>query len=74
MALTFFPIMKIQLNGNPHEAAGEMTVAALLESIGFGGKPCVVELDEQAVFPRDFGSVTVGEGARVEVVTLAAGG
>ena len=66
--------MKIQLNGNPHELAGEMTVSALLESIGFGGKPCVVELDEQAVFPRDFGSVMVGEGARVEVVTLAAGG
>lgn len=51
-----------------------MTVDALLESIGFGGKPCVVELDEQAVFPRDFGSTVVGEGARVEVVTLAAGG
>lgn len=74
MALTFSPLMKIQLNGNPHETTGEMTVAALLESIGFGGKPCVVELDEQAVFPRDFASTTVGEGARVEVVTLAAGG
>ncbi|MES2440781.1 MAG: sulfur carrier protein ThiS [Verrucomicrobiota bacterium] len=66
--------MKIQLNGNPHEIAAAMTLNDLLESIGFGGKPCVVELDEQAVFPRDYGSVTVGEGARVEVVTLAAGG
>ncbi|MBK1814065.1 sulfur carrier protein ThiS [Luteolibacter yonseiensis] len=66
--------MKIQLNGNPHEIAAELTVAALLESIGFGGKPCVVELDEQAVFPRDFASVAVTDGARVEVVTLAAGG
>ncbi|RYD32624.1 MAG: sulfur carrier protein ThiS [Verrucomicrobiaceae bacterium] len=66
--------MKIQLNGNPHEIAGAMTVNELLESIGFGGKPCVVELDEQAVFPRDYDRVPVGEGARVEVVTLAAGG
>lgn len=66
--------MKILLNGNSHEIAGEMTVSELLESIGFGGKPCVVELDEQAVFPRDYGSVSVGDGARVEVVTLAAGG
>lgn len=66
--------MKIQLNGNPHEITTELTVSALLESIGFGGKPCVVELDEQAVFPRDYGSVTVSDGARVEVVTLAAGG
>jgi sulfur carrier protein len=66
--------MKIQLNGNPHDLAGEMTVDALLESIGFGGKPCVVELDEEAVFPRDFARVPVRDGARVEVVTLAAGG
>lgn len=66
--------MKIQLNGNPHEITTELTVSALLESIGFGGKPCVVELDEQAVFPRDYGSVTVSDGSRVEVVTLAAGG
>lgn len=66
--------MKIQLNGNSHDLAAEMTVAALLASLGFGGKPCVVELDEQAVFPRDFESVMVGDGARVEVVTLAAGG
>lgn len=66
--------MKIQLNGQPHEIAAAMTVSELLESIGFGGKPCVVELDEQAVFPRDFPTVRVENGARVEIVTLAAGG
>lgn len=66
--------MKIQLNGHPHEIAAAMTVSELLESIGFGGKPCVVELDEQAVFPRDFPMVRVEDGARVEIVTLAAGG
>jgi sulfur carrier protein len=66
--------MKIQLNGQPHEIAAPMTVSELLESIGFGGKPCVVELDEQAVFPRDFPTVRVEDGARVEIVTLAAGG
>ena len=66
--------MKIQLNGQPHEIAAAMTVSELLESIGFGGKPCVVELDEQAVFPRDFPTVRVADGSRVEIVTLAAGG
>ena len=67
-------VMKIQLNGSPHEIEAPMTVAVLLESIGFGGKPVVVELDEQALFPRDFAHTPVGEGARVEIVTLAAGG
>ena len=69
-----FPIMKIQLNGNPQEIGASMSVSELLESIGFGGKPCVVELDEQAVFPRDYPAVRVEDGARVEIVTLAAGG
>jgi sulfur carrier protein len=74
VALIFSPIMKIQLNGHSHEISTDLTVTALLESIGFGGKPCVVELDEQAVFPRDYGTITVTDGSRVEVVTLAAGG
>jgi len=66
--------MKILLNGNPHEIGAEMSVSALLESIGFGGKPCVVEVNQEAVFPRDYAETQVGEGARVEIVTLAAGG
>lgn len=69
-----FPIMKIHLNGNPHEIDTAMTVSDLLESIGFGGKPVVVELNEQAVFPRDYQNVLVEDRARVEIVTLAAGG
>ena len=68
------PLMKIRLNGEPHEIKAGMTVSVLLESIGFGGKPCVVELDEQAVFPRDFATTAIADGARVEIVTLAAGG
>ncbi len=66
--------MKIQLNGIPHEIVSEMTVAELLVSLGLDGKPVVVEIDELAVFPRDYPQVCVGEGARVEVVMLAAGG
>ena len=66
--------MKIRLNGQSHEIANPMSVAELLESLGLGGKPVVVELNEEAVFPRDFPSMTVNDGARVEVVALAAGG
>lgn len=66
--------MNIYLNGKPHEIATAMALIDLLDRIGFGGKPVVVELDERAIFPRDYASTYVGEGARVEVVTLAAGG
>lgn len=66
--------MTIHLNGNPHPIEAAMTLAELLESLGFGGKPVVVELDEQAIFPRNYTTVRIEEGARVEIVTLAAGG
>ena len=67
-------IMRIQLNGHPHPLETTMTLSDLLESIGFGGKPVVVELNEQALFPRDYPSTLIQDGARVEIVTLAAGG
>jgi len=66
--------MNIYLNGNAHEITASMAVSELLESIGYGGKPVVVELNGQAIFPRDFPSTPVEDGACVEVVTLAAGG
>lgn len=67
-------MMKIQLNGIPHLIERPMTVRDLLGSIGFAGKPVVVELDGEAVFPRDYPVHWVREGAQVEIVTLAAGG
>ena len=67
-------MMIIQLNGQPHELDRAMSVSDLLGSIGFGGKPVVVELNEQAIFPRDYSAIRVEAGSRIEIVTLAAGG
>lgn len=65
----------ITLNGSPHALEeGAVSLERLLESIGLAGKPVVVELNEQAVFPRDYSGTLVENGARVEIVTLAAGG
>jgi thiamine biosynthesis protein ThiS len=64
----------ITLNGKAHPLAGETPLPALLESIGLAGRPVVVELNETAVFPRDYPVVSVKPGDRVEIVTLAAGG
>ena len=66
--------MKILLNGQGHEIGSPLTVTELLVSLDLSGKPVVVELDETAVFPRDYPQTMVGEGARVEIVALAAGG
>jgi sulfur carrier protein len=64
----------ITLNGSPHPLPAETNVASLLESLGLAGKPVVVELDGEAVFPRDHPQTRISDGARVEIVTLAAGG
>lgn len=66
--------LTITLNGAPHPIADATTVDRLLASIGLAGKPVVVELNEQAVFPRDYPQTPVTDGDRVEIVTLAAGG
>ncbi len=64
----------ITLNGNPYEIGATATISAVLLQLGLAGKPVVIELDEQAVFPRDYEKTIVGPGSRMEVVTLAAGG
>ncbi|MCF7674274.1 MAG: sulfur carrier protein ThiS [Akkermansiaceae bacterium] len=66
--------MIITLNGTPHEIPAPVTLAALLETLGLAGRPVVVELNEVAVLPRDYSTTTVPADARLEVVTLAAGG
>jgi sulfur carrier protein len=64
----------ITLNGAPHPLDAAVTLDTLLETLGLAGKPVVVELNEQAVFPRDYSGTIVKPGARLEIVTLAAGG
>ncbi len=64
----------ITLNGTPHPFPAALTLDALLAQLGLAGKPVVVELNEQAVFPRDYPTTQVAPGARLEIVTLAAGG
>jgi sulfur carrier protein len=66
--------MTITLNGAPHPLPQETTVERLLENLGLAGKPVVVELDGEAVFPRDHAQAAVKPGARIEIVALAAGG
>lgn len=66
--------MKLVLNGSPHEAASPLSVRGLLDQLGFGEKPVVVELNLRALFPREFEDTQLTEGDRVEIVQITAGG
>ena len=67
--------MTLQLNGQARDfEADAFTIASLLDKLGFGGKPVVVELDREPIFPANYATTAVRDGANVEIVTIAAGG
>lgn len=66
--------MKLTINGETKTFSDLKNVSELLVSLDMDGKPVVVELNKDALFPRDFASTQLHEGDRVEIITIAAGG
>ncbi|QJE94574.1 sulfur carrier protein ThiS [Luteolibacter luteus] len=67
--------MNLVINGESRFLESDtFNVATLLEALGFGGKPVVVELNEEAVFPASYPTTDIKEGAKLEIVMIAAGG
>jgi sulfur carrier protein len=66
--------MRIELNGEPRELPSSMTVSALLESLGLGGKPVAVERNTEIVPRAAHASTELADGDRLEVVHFVGGG
>ena len=67
--------MNVTLNGEARTFdAEQLSLTALLEALGLGGKPVVVELDKEAVLPAAYGETIIRDGSSLEIVTIAAGG
>ena len=66
--------MKLSINGTTQEIPAPLSVRGLLDHLGFGEKPVVVELNLRALFPREFAETALAEGDRVEIVQITAGG
>ena len=66
--------MNLVLNGNPHDVPEPLTVRGLLDHLGFGEKPVIVELNQRALLPREFEDSVLHEGDQVEIVQITAGG
>ena len=66
--------MKLHVNGEILELSHSQTIKDVLKCIGLDNKPVVVELNERAIFPRDYAEKVVNDGDRLEIVTIAAGG
>ena len=65
--------MKVTVNGETVELAGDTTVASLLEKQGFPAKGIAVAVD-WSVLPRSEWELPLSDGARIEVVTAVQGG
>ena len=68
------PAAHIILNGSSYAMPAALSVAELLARLELAGRPVVVEVNEAAILPRDYPSIRLADGDRVEIVTLAAGG
>ncbi len=66
--------MTITLNGQSRDLDGTQTVADLLAQLGLGGKPVVVERNQQALLPREIETTPVADGDVIEIVQITAGG
>jgi sulfur carrier protein len=66
--------MTIILNGQAHSLDSEILLPDFLASLGLSGKPVVVELNQQAILPRDFPTTLIQPNDQLEIIILAAGG
>ena len=65
--------MIIRINSEQVVVDDQMTVAALLQSLGYPDRGIAVAVD-QAVVPRSRWATTLSDGANIEVVTAVQGG
>jgi thiamine biosynthesis protein ThiS len=66
--------MRIQLNGQEHVLPGTMSVAALVERLGFDMRKIAVERNLEIVPRSVYAATELSEGDRVEIVNFVGGG
>lgn len=66
--------MSIEVNGERREVPPGSTVRELLELMGLAKAACAVEVNKAVVPKRQHAERRLGDGDKVEVVTLVGGG
>ena len=66
--------MTIRLNGDSHEVAAPLSVAALLEQLDIDARRVAVELNLAVVKKAAYDSAVINEGDEVEIVNFVGGG
>lgn len=66
--------MRIEVNGEAHNVAPDITVSALLATLGAGDGPVAVERNRQIVPRAEHAITKLAEGDQLEVVQFVGGG
>ena len=66
--------MQIELNGEPHVVADDVTVASLIERLALTGRRLAVEVNEEVVPRGRHAEHVLASGDRVEIVHAIGGG
>ena len=66
--------MTIQLNGEPYDVRGPVTISALLELLDIDARRVAVEHNLRVVKRDAYGRITVNERDQVEIVNFVGGG
>jgi sulfur carrier protein len=66
--------MRIEVNGETQNVAPDITVSALLSTLGVGDGPVAVERNRQIVPRAEHASTRLAEGDQLEVVHFVGGG
>jgi len=67
-------VINVSINGEPTGLEPAMTVAALLEARGLGGKRVAVERNGAIVPKSRHAMTTLADGDRIEIVVAVGGG
>jgi len=66
--------MKVFINGETKEIAGETNLSDLLEQFSLPSERIAVELNKQVVRKKDWETIKIGDADRIEVIHFVGGG
>lgn len=66
--------MKLNINDLVKEFDKPLTIQELLISLGMAKIPVVIELNKEAIFPRNYSTTHLVDNDSLEIITIAAGG
>jgi len=66
--------MTLTINGKSRDFPEPLSLKNLLDELGLGEKPVVVELNREALAPSEYAARQLADRDQLEIITIAAGG